>query len=194
LNRRGNLLNPLDTANTSGEMLVATDSSVQDGELCYVRSEVANGPVFAYRVNSGLVPDNVNIFRALYGPGVWQRTNVLPGGPSLAPLTVLQQKGRATSLGSTNLLVSPPNATYVVYGYLSSAESGVTTLVMSLTWQDPVDGLFKSLATFVDSSSKGSASAVAVIQTASTGNVTFAISAAGIVLGYDYYIGIRALT
>jgi hypothetical protein len=70
MKRRGNVISPIDSINSIVEMLIQTDSSVEDGEIVWVRSAQA---LFVYRVNSGLTPDNVNVIASLYGNGVWQR-------------------------------------------------------------------------------------------------------------------------
>jgi hypothetical protein len=77
MKRRGNVLSPIDTIDTLQEMLVATDSSVEDGEQVYVR---LTQQWFVYRVNSGLTPDGINVIASLYGEGVWQLLNIGPGG------------------------------------------------------------------------------------------------------------------
>jgi hypothetical protein len=80
MKRRGNVLSPIDSINTVVEMLIQTDSSVEDGEIVWVRSTQC---LWIYRVNSGYVPDGVNIVSSLYGNGVWVRTSLTLGGNSL---------------------------------------------------------------------------------------------------------------
>jgi hypothetical protein len=71
MKRRGNVISPIDSINTVVEMLQQTDSSVEDGEIVWVRSEQT---LFVYRVNSGLIPDGATVVASLYGNGgVWQR-------------------------------------------------------------------------------------------------------------------------
>jgi hypothetical protein len=71
MKRRGNVISPIDTISTVVEMLQQTDSTVEDGEIVWVRSEQT---LFVYRVNSGLIPDGTTVIASLYGNGgVWQR-------------------------------------------------------------------------------------------------------------------------
>jgi hypothetical protein len=75
MKRRTNVISPIDTVNTLPEMLIATDSSVEDGEIVYVRSTQA---FYVYRIGSGLVPDGVNVIASIYGSpaGVWVLLNI----------------------------------------------------------------------------------------------------------------------
>jgi hypothetical protein len=73
--RRGNVIAPIDTISTLVEMLIQTDSSVEDGETVWVRSVQK---MYVYRVDSGLVPNGTTIVASLYGNGVWQQ--IVSGG------------------------------------------------------------------------------------------------------------------
>jgi hypothetical protein len=77
MERRGNVVSPVDTISTLVEMLQSTDSSVGDGETCWVRS---TQQLFLYRLNSGLVPNGTTVVASLYGAGVWVLTSLVLGG------------------------------------------------------------------------------------------------------------------
>jgi fibronectin-binding autotransporter adhesin len=77
MQRRGNVVSPVDSISTLVEMLQSTDSSVGDGETCWVRS---TQQLFLYRVNSGLVPNGTTVVASLYGAGVWVLTSLVLGG------------------------------------------------------------------------------------------------------------------
>jgi hypothetical protein len=81
MRRRTSIVSPIDTINTLVEMLIQSDSTVEDGEICWVRSEQT---LYVYRINSGLVADNITIVGSLYGTGVWVRLDVGLGGASPA--------------------------------------------------------------------------------------------------------------
>jgi hypothetical protein len=70
LKRRTNLPSPVDSINTLVEQLQQTDSSVEDGEVVWVRSTQC---LWVYRINSGLVANGADIVASLYGNGVWVR-------------------------------------------------------------------------------------------------------------------------
>jgi fibronectin-binding autotransporter adhesin len=77
MQRRGNVVSPVDTISSLVEMLQSTDSSVGDGETCWVRS---TQQLFLYRLNSGLVPNGTTVVASLYGAGVWVLTSLVLGG------------------------------------------------------------------------------------------------------------------
>jgi len=81
MKRRTSVISPIDSINTLVEMLIQTDTTVEDGETCWVKSE---NTLFVYRVDSTLVPDGVTIIDALYSNGVWVRLDVGFGGSSPA--------------------------------------------------------------------------------------------------------------
>jgi hypothetical protein len=70
MKRRTNVISPVDSINTLVEQLQQTDSSVEDGEVVWVRLTQC---LWVYRVNSGLVANGVTIVASLYGNGVWVR-------------------------------------------------------------------------------------------------------------------------
>jgi len=74
--RRTNVPSPVDSLVTQVEQLQQTDSSVEDGETVWVRSTQC---LWVYRVNSGLTPNGTDVVAALYGNGVWVRSNLTLG-------------------------------------------------------------------------------------------------------------------
>jgi hypothetical protein len=88
MKRRGNVISPIDSISTVVEMLQQTDYTVEDGETCWVRATQA---MYVFRLNSGLVPDGVNVIASLYSSGVWQKLNVGAVGPgsSLGPFNTV---------------------------------------------------------------------------------------------------------
>jgi hypothetical protein len=82
MQRRTNVIRPVDSISTLVEQLQQTDSSVEDGEIVWVRSVEQ---LFLYRVNSGLVPNGLTIVGSLYGEGVWVMTNLTLGGGGGGP-------------------------------------------------------------------------------------------------------------
>jgi hypothetical protein len=77
MQRRGNVVSPVDSISTLAEMLQSSDSSVDDGETVWVRS---TQQLFLYRLNSGLVPNGTTVVASLYGAGVWVLTSLVLGG------------------------------------------------------------------------------------------------------------------
>jgi hypothetical protein len=76
MRRRTNVPSPVDSINTLVEQLQQTDSSVEDGEIVWVRSTQC---LWVYRVNSGLVANGTDVVASLYGNGVWVRSNMTLG-------------------------------------------------------------------------------------------------------------------
>jgi hypothetical protein len=127
--RRGNVISPIDSINTIVEMLQQTDYTVEDGETVWVRSTLA---LYVYRVNSGLVPDGVNVIASLYGNGVWQKLNVAPIGPgsALGPFNTV-----AVGAAASGRLID------VTAAQLAGLSSGATVWVISVLdyWRwDPI--------------------------------------------------------
>jgi hypothetical protein len=135
MKRRGNVISPIDSINTVVEMLQQTDSSVEDGEIVWVRSAQC---LFVYRVNGGLAPDGVNVVASLYGNGVWQRqlasSNVLgqtawfiseaglssnSGLTASSPITELERQARwgRTAQSSANTTVTYLDTPSVICNY-----------------------------------------------------------------------------
>jgi hypothetical protein len=82
MQRRTNVIRPVDSISTLVEQMQQTDSTVEDGEIVWVRS---TQQLFLYRVNSGLVPNGTTIVASLYGSGVWVLTNLTLGGGGGGP-------------------------------------------------------------------------------------------------------------
>jgi hypothetical protein len=153
MKRRGNVISPIDSINTIVEMLIQTDFTVEDGEIVWVRSEET---LFVYRVNSGLVPDGLDIIASIYGNGVWQRLDVGTGtgqfaftarniGPntnvaSLAAFTVAGNDGVNNVQGDVVFLAAQTlpqqNGPYVV----GTVNGGLAPLVRP-SWWGPGDVL-----------------------------------------------------
>jgi hypothetical protein len=83
MKRRGNVISPVDSISSTVEMLIQTDSSVEDGEIVWVRSEQC---LYVFRQNSGLIPNGTTIVGSLYGNGVWVQ---LPGTSSAGVMSQL---------------------------------------------------------------------------------------------------------